>query len=115
MNYHFVKSGLYKPEILEIHPVSIYHNQKEIREENVGKVIAKAVGVLSSKQKHNSLRQTMDPVLDNLKTSMEEVDKNLTGINNNYRESIDYENLEEGIAELAEQKSTQLIEELEEK
>lgn len=80
----FGKSGLYKPEILEIHKVSVYNNSKEVKEEHIGKIVANAAGILSLKHKNNSLSETMGPVLDNLKTSVEEANKSITDRMNNY-------------------------------
>jgi len=61
MNYEnkFGKSGLFKPEILEVHKVSIYHNEKEVKEEHIGKVVAKAAELISIKQKH-TLEEKID-------------------------------------------------------
>jgi len=99
----FGKSGLFKPEILEVHKVNIYHNQKEIKEEHISNIVVNATKRL---QKHKSLTDTMGPLLSNLKTTVETADKRITKKynlfgNNTIAEEMSDEgseqNLEEGL------------------
>lgn len=120
----FGSIGIYKPEIMEIHKVPIYRNEKEIKEEHVGNIVANAGlafrnAAYNNEKKKQSITDRMDPVLSNMQNSI-----NTASIDNGKYLEIEkgkgkgkeYEEIEGGkeYEELEEYKEVKEFEEVEE-
>ena len=73
----FGNIGIYKPEILEIHPVPIYNNEREIQEKHTGNVVANAKDILvrrmkdKKRRKNPSITEIMGPTLASMNDTIQ--------------------------------------------
>jgi hypothetical protein len=65
----FGKLNLYKPEILEVHSVSIYRNEKERQEEHIGKIVVNARDRLN-KREHKTITEHIKPYISRIQSSV---------------------------------------------
>lgn len=71
----FSNLDICQPELLKINKVNIYHNEKEVKEEHVGNIVAQATRIFSKQTKKKSISDIMSPVLTNLKNTVDSTKK----------------------------------------
>lgn len=73
--------GIYKPEILEVQKVNIYHNQIEEKEKHIGEIVANATDILKHRKydhTYTDISSIMKPVISNLTNSIKETEEKLS-------------------------------------